>query len=161
MTRFDSLAARSCVLLLAGAAALPAHAQRWNDHDHTAPKYWGTPMAPKVVYTRKTVDDAYSSANAAFWSDNFAKLDAMYDEFLDGHIRATDGTWMMQAMGRTFDDYGGAKTALVDGAFARWAAKSPGSRLRPVAEAIVWQSRAWAARGGGGGASLPAETVQI
>lgn len=146
---------------LIAAWALPATAQWWNPGDRTPPKLWGTPEAPKVTYTRLTVDYAATAANAAFWNDDFAKLDRMYDEFLRDGVRATDGTWLVESIGRAIANLDSANEDLVKKAFARWAVQSPQSKLRPVAEAVLWQARAWAARGGGYASSVPGESARI
>ena len=159
--KHPKLAFLAVPLVLVLCAASGVHAQWWNPNDRTDPKYRGTQFEKKVTYTHRTVSDAHMSAGGAFWNDDFAKLDRMYEEFLRDHLRATDGTWLVQAIGDTFNDLGSSNPALVDKAFAHWAAKSPQSKLRPVAEAVLWQARAWAARGGGGASSVPGESMQI
>src|SRR3954453_695858 len=104
--------------------------------DDTAPKYWGTPFAPKVVYTHRTAEEAMHSANRFFWNDDFAKLDRMYDELLRDNVRATDGSSMIEPFAQVFAQAG--SSPVFDKAMARWAAASPASSLRPVAMAIRW-----------------------
>jgi hypothetical protein len=141
------------------ACASQAHAQWWNPMDPRPPKVWRMDPPPKVVYTHKTVDAAHLVAGQAFWKDDFETLDRMYDELLAGQVRAEDGTSMIEPFGRFLGSVAGSP--VVDDAFATWARKSPASKLRPVAEAIRWESAAWQARGGAGVASVPGETMQI
>jgi hypothetical protein len=136
-----------------------AHAQWWNPMDETPPKYWGTPFAPKVVYTHRTVEEAMHSANRFFWNDDFAKLDRMYDELLRDNVRAADGTSMIEPFARVFEQAG--SSPVFDKAMARWEQAAPGSTLRPVAMAIRWEGDAWRARGGGSAASTPEEAMEV
>jgi hypothetical protein len=147
-------------LLAALMLSIPfAQAQWWNRMDMTPPKYWGTPFAPKVVYTHETFRQASQAAHGYFWSDDFEKLDRMYDELARDGVRATDGSSMIAPFAEVFAQAG--SSPVFDKAMADWAAKSPQSHLRPLAMAIRWQGDAWRARGGGSAGATPDEAMQI
>lgn len=140
-------------------ASVPALAQWWNLNDHRPPKYWHMDPPPKVVYTHQTVRDAVASANAAFWNDDFRKLDRMYDEMLQGDVRATDGTSMIQPFAEVFAQAG--SSPVFDKSLQRWAAASPDSKLRPLAQAVRLEGDAWRARGSAYGYRVPEESMRI
>lgn len=156
-----SLLASIFLIALLNAALSTAHAQWWNFNDPTPPKYWGTEFAPKVKYTRKTVDDAYSAVHRAFWADDFQRIERMYQEFSSEGIRATDGTWMVEPMARFFAELGLSDTPVTRSALATWLEKFPQSRLLPLVDAAKLQGQAWAARGGAYGSSVPGESMAI
>jgi hypothetical protein len=140
-------------------ATSQAHAQWWNLNDHRPPKEWRMDPPPKVVYTHQTVLDASYSANAAFWNDDFAKLDRMYDEMLAGNVRALDGTSMIHPFTQVFEQAG--SSPVFEATMARWAQVSPNSKLRPLAMAVRWEGDAWRARGGAYASETPGEAMQI
>ena len=139
--------------------SVPAFAQWWNLHDHRPPKFWHMIPPPKVVYTHQTVLDAGYSANAAFWNDDFRKLDRMYDEMLEGGVRATDGTSMVQPFAEVFEQAG--SSPVFDKSMQRWAEVAPDSKLRPLAQAVRLEGDAWRARGGSGIDRVPEESLRI
>lgn len=151
--------ASHAVVLATLFSAWPAHAQWWNLNDHRPPKFWHMQPPPKIEYTHRTVRDAASSANAAFWNDDFAKLDRMYDEMLQGNVRAADGTSMLQPFQEVFEQAG--SSPVFDKTMERWAQASPDSRLRPLAQAVRWEGDAWRARGGSYSSQVPGESMQL
>jgi hypothetical protein len=153
----------ACTLAFALAAVLPeANAQWWNPMDSTPPKFRGTPFEPKVAYTRNVYEQAQMAINAALEDGDFAKLERMHDEFLATQLRATDGSWMVEAFAVTFDGWFRSRgETRIQKLFADWKEKLPASRLRPVAEAEMWQALAWKARGGGYSGKTPRENIEL
>lgn len=146
----------SSALLFCGAA----HAQWWNPSDMTPPKFRGTTFEPKVVYTSELVYHAKSAANGFLFSDKFDQLERMHSEFMASGLRATDGTYMVEAIQATFgESFLVMDEKLAQGVMRSWEKKAPQSELRPIALAVMHQAQAWKARGGGYGA--PEETMRI
>jgi hypothetical protein len=137
--------------IAAGIAALAsagAHGQWWNPADMTPPYLRGTPQASKVALTPVLYDVARHQANAAFWNQDFKKLDRMYDEFVRDGARATDGIWMVEAIQETFQGlFMAADEGMIQRYMAAWEKSAPESKLRPVIEAMQWEELAWKARG--------------
>ena len=166
--RFFPTPIRMKLRILAAAAILAAgtspclHAQWWNPQDPTPPKARGTPMAPKITYTPHVRQMAYMAVNAAIWNDDWAKIDRMYEEFMAEGLRATDGSYFVEAVQSVFHDH---FTMVVDAKardeMARWEAAVPASRLRPAIRVVMLESQAWNARGGGSTGVVPGEAAQI
>lgn len=153
---------RGVLLVLFTAAAAAAHAQWWNPSDPTPPARWGTEFAPKVKYTRQTVDAAHGAIHDAFWNrEDFQKIERMYEEFMRDGIRATDGTWMVEPVAKFSADLGLSDTPITRGVLARWAQKFPQSKLLPLVDAAKLQGQAWAARGNDFASAVPGEGMQI
>jgi hypothetical protein len=143
-----------CVVVVMAVAALVgsqrAQAQWWQDFE---PKK-SAGSVPGFRYTSETYGDAVSAIGSAMQRHDFVKLDRMYDEFVHDKVRASDGTWMIEAFQFTVSGWaksGGPKPkdeAAIESFFAEWKEKSPESRLRPVAYVTVWATTAWKARGG-------------
>jgi hypothetical protein len=152
-SRFYSSAA--ALILLASTSAI---AQWWNPmyvRDTTNPN-------PKIVYTHAHVEAAKMAANGAVFNDDFPKLERMYAEFMDGQPRATDGTFMVEALQSYFGesflnwDEGTRKRVL-----ANWEKRVPDSKLRQTLRPLMHQALAWRARGAGGASTVPGESIQI
>ncbi len=163
MTRSNRFARLLSVFLLSVLFALssPAYSQWWNPNDPTPPKFRGTPFETKVVYTRVVAEQAANAVQTAFWSDDFQKIDRMYDEFMRDDRRAEDGTWFVAQIASTLGGVALADEKLVNKSLAKWAEQSPQSKLRPVAEAVIWNSRAWNARGTGFAGATAQESMQL
>lgn len=146
--KVKSFTLAACLL---GAAACPdVHAQWWNPMDPTPPKYRGTTLAEKVVYDRNLRNTAQLVIGEALGKGDFDKLERMHDEFARSALRATDGTWMLESFQWAFDNWFYVQDeATIRKLFADWKEKLPAARLRPIAEAEMWQRVAWKARGEG------------
>jgi hypothetical protein len=148
--------------LFAAAVQVPAHAQWWNPNSGIDPKYRGTQWEPKVVYTHGIYQDAMGAARTFATNNEWDKLERMYVEFLAGNFRTTDGTFMIQALQMMFfHRYDSMSEALINQEMQRWREKMPESRLRPVVEAVRWNSQAWTARGDGADSEVPPESRQM
>lgn len=137
-----------------------AHAQWWNPND-PMPGKRGLPGVPPVVYDRTTFESARTVINAAIWSNDFRKIERMYEEFQREDIRTTDGGWMVESVQQAFDTAYRSPENVTSKLMASWESQVPESRLRPVIEAVMWQRLAWNARGGGYASTVPGEGMQI
>lgn len=143
-------------------SAVLAQAQWWNPSDPTPPKFRGTEFATKPVYDRNMFNTAMSQVGSALEEGKFDKIDRMYDEFLSTRLRATDGSWMVEAVQQALDSWFYAQDdSRIAKLLADWKQKVPASKLRPVAEADMWQRTAWRARAGRGASSMTPEATQI
>ena len=141
-------------VLLAAVSAAPAHAQWWNPADPIGPGKRGTIAEPKVVYTSRLYEQAKMTSNAFLIDAKVVELERMYDEFMAGNARSTDGRYMVQAIQ---DNVAGTMGAIDErraaNMFKAWEAKAPQSKLRPILLAVMHQAQAWKARGGAYGSS--------
>jgi hypothetical protein len=93
---------------------------------------------------------AAGDIGTALEARDFERLEKIHDEFLASRMRTTDGLWMTEAFEQAFDSSFSSRTpARLDDLIDKWRARSPNSRLRVIAEAFIWQARAWRARGSG------------
>ena len=89
---------------------------------------------------------------------NFEVLELQYENQIASRYRATDGSWLLEEFTKAFETYfKEADDAQIEQMFARWKEKSPNSRLRPVAYALMWETTAWKARGSGYASELTPE----
>ena len=135
-----------------------ANAQWWNPMDPTPPKYRGTAFETKPKYDHQLLSTAQSAIWQFMLDEDFAKIDRMYDEFMKAPIRASEGILMIDAFRRALGNLFMVKEeADLTRFFAVWREKSPDSRLRPVAQADMWQALAWKARGSAGSSRVTPE----
>jgi hypothetical protein len=81
---------------------------------------------------------------------DFARLDRLHESLLASRTRTDDGTWLVESFEWAFDAaFQADSPARLDAIVEEWRRAAPQSALRPVAEAFVWQGRAWRTRGGG------------
>jgi len=143
-------------------ASVGAQAQWWNPADMTPPYLRGTPQAAKVPLTPVLYNVARQQANAAFWNQDFKKLDRMYDEFMRDGARSTDGTWMVEAIQETFQGvFVMADEGMIQRYMASWEKSAPESKLRPVLEAMLWEELAWKARGNEARSMVERESANV
>lgn len=154
---------RPIVLLLLGLAlCAEAQAQWWNPNDPTPPKFRGTQWATPPVYTHQMLENAAQQVHVALETGDFAKVERMYAEFLETRLRTNDGLWMLESVQRTLHMWFGTHDeARIRRFFAEWAEKIPDSKLRPIAQADMWQSVAWEARGRGYASNVTPEGWQM
>ena len=145
---------------LVGAFAPAAHAQWWNYNDATPRKLWGTQWEPKLVYSRDIFDQVGPAVDVAIQNGHFDRLERMHDEFLRTGLRATDGSFMVEAIQARFEwGFSGVSEADATAMLAKWAAQAPGSKLRPghrgvdVAAARLERAR-WPVRIDGAGEAM-------
>jgi hypothetical protein len=90
------------------------------------------------------------SIQAALENREFEKLERLHDALVASRARTSDGTWMTESFEWAFDEsFRNDTPARLDRLLADWRRAAPSSILRPIAEAFVWQNRAWRARGSG------------
>jgi hypothetical protein len=81
-----------------------------------------------------------------FVADRFEHLEALHQR--DMGRRVDDGTSMIEAFEYAFDSVFGVRPLVrLEAGFAAWKVAAPRSRLRPIAEAFMWQERAFRAHG--------------
>jgi len=111
---------------------------------------FGIATAAAAGYDHRAYGRAVSDVFSALHAGDVAALESMHARFMRPDARATDGTWMLQALQEGFDDYfltqppGGMEKR-----FAEWRAREPASTLRPAAEAFAWLQRAQNAKRAG------------
>jgi hypothetical protein len=94
--------------------------------------------------------DQIRSIQSAMESREFARLERLHESLLASGTRTSDGTWMVESFEWAFDSsFRTDSPARLDALIEDWRRAAPQSTLRAVAEAFVWQNRAWRARGGG------------
>lgn len=156
---------RALAALVLAVLPVVAWGQWWNTTRPPPPRTGNFPVpaaATKVEYTREIFLAAGSSTSAFLANEKFADLERMYAEFLSGGLRAKEGSWMVEAVQGGLDGvYSSWDDTYVKGMHAKWAAAVPDSKLRPLAEAIRWQRRAWDARGGRGASEVPGESFRL
>jgi hypothetical protein len=90
------------------------------------------------------------SIQAALENREFDRLESLHGAHLASRARTSDGTWMVESFEWAFDSsFRSDSPARLDRLVEDWRRAAPNSMLRPIAEAFVWQARAWRARGGG------------
>ncbi len=150
----------SAILLLA--VSFPGHAQWWNPQDPMPEIRRKPELARPFVYTRDSLNQASMQIQMSMETGDWAKLEAMHDDFLKRKSRATDGTWMVESFQWAFDAWFGSRDLARSERLVReWKEKAPESKLRPLAEAAMWQRQAWNARGGQSGGRVAAEGMQL
>jgi hypothetical protein len=81
---------------------------------------------------------------------------------LKRNARATDGTWMVESFQWAFDAwFGSRELERCERLMREWQEKLPESKLRPLAEAAMWQRLAWNARGGQTAGRVVGESMQL
>jgi hypothetical protein len=87
----------------------------------------------------------------AFGRKDFARLDALYEQWCSGEDRFPDGRWKLFQYGVALDEmYEAWQTWSRDlDVLKAWRQAQPQSEAALYAEAIYWRAYAWKARGGG------------
>lgn len=138
------------------------NAQWWNPSDPMPEKQRNPEAANPFTYTRESLNAASMVIQMSLEAGNWGKLETMHNDFLKRKSRATDGTWMVESFQWGFDAWFASRDMeRCDRLFRDWKDKMPESRLRPLAEAAMWQRQAWSARGGRFASTVPGESQQI
>ena len=106
------------------------------------------PFVASADFGRSDYGQAFADIVTALREKDFARLERMHQRFMQPDARAADGTWMIQAFQEAFESrFRFEPPASTEKLFAEWRERAPESALRPIAEAIAWQRRAWIAKG--------------
>jgi hypothetical protein len=85
----------------------------------------------------------------------------MHDEFLEMMQAGGNGSRMMGAIDDALQEaFHAERVAQYKALFAAWREGAPASKMRPAAEARMWYSLAWDARGGGYASEVPPESMK-
>jgi hypothetical protein len=108
--------------------------------------------APAHAVTEDPGRKRFREAVAQVWqlldAREFARLEALHDEWLKTPSRTQDGTWLLESFDWTFAvNFEARAPAYLRAIFDDWKARAPSSRLRPIAEAHLWVARAGRLRG--------------
>ena len=107
---------------------------------------WAAQAGAQGAATRDGFTTAIRGIQEAFVGERFDRVEALHDENVGR--RTEDGTPMVEAFEYAFDAmFSTHALPRLEGAFADWKAAVPASRLRPIAEAFMWQQRAQRAHG--------------
>jgi len=153
----------AAVLLLGSATAADA---QWWTADPAMAKYksFGLPgtTPAAIVYDREKLNQANAVIQRSLETGEFAIVERMHDEFAQTKLRTTGGTWMIESVQWAFDAWFSSRDdARIRKLFEDWKRALPESKLRPVAEAHMWQRTAWKARGGRVAGQTQQEAIEI
>lgn len=141
-------------------ACTSAAAQWWNPNSMIAPGKWEF-LSKSFVYTTLEFRAAEQVVTQAVDAGDFRKLDRMHDEFLEMMQAGGNGSRMLDAIDDSLESaFHAEKLAQYKAFFAAWREAAPNSKLRPAAEARMWFSMAWEARGGGFAPDVAPESMK-
>jgi hypothetical protein len=107
---------------------------------------WAAHAGAQDAVTREGFAAAIREIQQAFIAERFDRVEALHGENVGR--RTEDGTSMVEAFEYAFDAMFSAHALpRLEGALTDWKAAAPASRLRPIAEAFMWQQRAQRAHG--------------
>ena len=100
---------------------------------------------------------------AAFNDKDFARLDALYEQWCTGKDRFPDGRWKLSQYGEGLDQkFRAWNTWTRDlDVIQAWQKSRPRSNAARYAEAIYWRAYGWTARGGGYSNSVSKEGWEL
>jgi hypothetical protein len=120
------------------------------------------PPPAQEPQTHENFSSAIGTIENALELREFEKVERLHDEFVASRARTTDGTWMIESFEWAFDaKFESDSPARLDALFEEWRVHSPRSSLRKLAEAFMWQNRAWRAHGAGCSSSWVAGAEKV
>lgn len=136
-------------------AATMADAQWWNRRSPYGPGKRA--MDPAITDTPEYIDAAADAVRLALKARDFGKIERMHDELLALQRAGGNGKRVLIGLSQGLGDVKSMKPEEAAVFFADWRKALPTSKVRPAAEALSWDSRAWAARGNGFASSVSPE----
>jgi hypothetical protein len=99
----------------------------------------------------------------AYYTSDFKRLDALFDQWCTGKDRFPDGRWYLAFFGDgLFDLFSGWNTWPADlQKLKQWQKQRPQSQAAHYAEAVYWRAYAWKARGQGYGDTVSKEAGEL